>query len=144
MAVRVVTESVVLKCTLDHLFGHGLGTITGNIDVVPRLDYVASALVGLAAEFTPFFANAARFYNEIWPFCSERFRSENTPQFVLRTKRKESSLLCSPGPSFRLLFCFAQLYISDNSHMQYLLYVWLYQRNDRAERLRVAREALQQ
>jgi len=88
MAVRVVTESVVLKCTLDHLFGHGLGTITGNIDVVPRLDYVASALVGLAAEFTPFFANAARFYNEIWPFCSERFRSENTPQFVLRTNEK--------------------------------------------------------
>jgi hypothetical protein len=46
------------------------------------------ALVGLPAEFAPFFANAGGFYSEIWPFCSERRGGENTTQFVLRANEK--------------------------------------------------------
>ena len=74
---------------LDHFFGQGFGAINGKIDAVPRLDYFADALVGLTAEFTPFFGNATRLYSEIWPSCSERFGADHTRQFVLRANEKQ-------------------------------------------------------
>lgn len=60
-----------------------LGSDWGKYHTVPRLDYFAGALVGLPAECTPFFGNAARFYSEVWPFGSERCGGEHTTQFGL-------------------------------------------------------------